>query len=56
MTADAYATAFMAMGSEAACRMAALIPEIDYYLIYTGEDGFTRITYSDGMASRLTKR
>jgi len=36
MTADAYATAFMAMGVEAACQMAETIPEIEYYIIYPG--------------------
>jgi len=56
MTADAYATAFMVMGVDAACSIAAQIPEIEYYLIYTGEDGFTRIKYSDGMSSKLVNR
>jgi thiamine biosynthesis lipoprotein len=56
MTADAYATAFMAMGVDAACRMAEQIPEIEYYIIYTGDDGFTRIKYSTGMSSMLVNR
>ena len=56
MTADAYATAFMVMGVEAACRMAEQIPEIEYYIIYSGDDGFTRIKYSDGMSSKLVNR
>jgi thiamine biosynthesis lipoprotein len=55
MTADAYATAFMAMGLEAACRMAEQIPEIEYYLIYSGEDGSIQINYSEGMASKLVR-
>ena len=55
MTADAYATAFMAMGVEAGCRMAEQIPEIEYYLIYSGEDGSMQIKYSKGMASKLVK-
>ena len=56
MTADAYATAFMAMGFDAACRMAEQIPEIEYYIIYTGDDSFTRIEYSEGMSSMLVNR
>jgi thiamine biosynthesis lipoprotein len=56
MTADAYATAFMAMGVEAACRMAEQIREIDYYIIYSGQDGLTQIKYSAGMASKLVNR
>ncbi|MDR0795583.1 MAG: FAD:protein FMN transferase [Tannerella sp.] len=56
MTADAYATAFMVMGSEDACRLAGQISEIDYYIIYSGEDGYTRISHSDGMALRLVNR
>jgi thiamine biosynthesis lipoprotein len=53
MTADAYATAFMAMGIEAACRMAEQIPEIDYYLIYSADDGSIQTMYSKGMVPRL---
>ena len=56
MTADAYATAFMAMGVEAACRLAEQIPEIEYYIIYSGEDGSLHSDYSKGMASQLVKR
>ncbi len=56
MTADAYATAFMAMGVEAACRMAEKIPEIEYYLIYSGDDNSLQIKYSKGIASKLVLR
>ena len=56
MTADAYATAFMVMGVEDACSLAEQIPEIAYYLIYSGDDGITQITYSDGMSSKLVNR
>ena len=55
MMADAYATAFMAMGVEDACRMAEHIPEIDYYLYYSGEDGSIQAIYSKGMASKLLR-
>jgi thiamine biosynthesis lipoprotein len=54
MTADAYATAFMVMNIEAACKMAEKIPEIEYYLIYAGDTtGTYKIKYSDGMKSML---
>jgi thiamine biosynthesis lipoprotein len=56
MTADAYATAFMVMGVEAACRMAEQIPKLEYYIIYAGDDGLTRIKHSDGMSSKLIVR
>lgn len=46
MTADAYATAFMAMGLEAACRMAESVPEIAYYVIYADESGVHRVKMS----------
>ena len=55
MTADAYATAFMVLGVEAACRMAEKIPEIEYYLIFSGEDDTQQIKYSTGMSSKLVK-
>ena len=56
MTADAYATAFMAMGLEKARQMADSIPEIEYYVIYADETGKHRIEYSDGMLPYLPKR
>ncbi|MDR2914478.1 MAG: FAD:protein FMN transferase [Tannerella sp.] len=54
MTADAYATAFMVMGVEAACKMAENIPEIEYYLILNDEHtGKYKIKYSEGMKTML---
>jgi thiamine biosynthesis lipoprotein len=53
MTADAYATAFMVMGVDAACRMAEKIPQIEYYIIYVEDDDTTAIKYSKGMSSKL---
>jgi thiamine biosynthesis lipoprotein len=55
MTADAYATAFMAMGMDAACRMAENIPEIEYYLIYPGPGDTFQVKYSEGMEKLLMK-
>jgi len=36
--------------------MAEQIPEIEYYLIYTGEDGSMQIKYSKGMLPKLVNR
>jgi thiamine biosynthesis lipoprotein len=57
MTADAYATAFMAMGTEAAREMAENIPEIGYCLICPAENNFSRFKkiYSTGMNAILKK-
>lgn len=56
MTADAYATAFMAMGLEKAREMAASLPEIEYYIIYMDDNGQHQIEYSEGMLSYLPQR
>lgn len=56
MTADAYATAFMAMGLEKARQMADSLPEIEYYVIYADEKGKHQIEYSKGMLPYLPKR
>ena len=54
MTADAYATAFMVMGVEAACQLAETIPEINYYLIYLDEISYSyQKKYSKGLKSML---
>ena len=56
MTADAYATAFMAMGVEAACRMAESIPEIEYYIIYPSKTANTfQKKITPGMKSMLLR-
>lgn len=56
MAADAYATAFMAMGVEKARIMAESIPEIEYYIIYADENGQHQIEYSKGMLQYLPGR
>ena len=54
MTADAYATVFMVLGVEAAEKIAAKVPEIEYYLIYDeDESGRYSKKYSEGMKSML---
>lgn len=56
ITADAYATAFMAMGLEKAREAAKNIPGIEYYVIYTDENGKHQIEYSDSMLQYLPNR
>jgi len=56
ITADAYATAFMAMGLEKARQMADSIPGIEYYVIYSDEEGKHQVEYSEGMLPYLPKR
>ena len=56
ITADAYATAFMAMGLEKAREVAKNIPGIEYYVIYTDENGKHQIEYSTGMLQFLPNR
>lgn len=48
MTADAYATAFMAMGKQKSIELAKEIPGLYYYFIYEKEDGTFGIEYSEG--------
>lgn len=56
ITADAYATAFMAMGLEKVRQVAPNIPGIEYYVIYSDENGKHQIEYSTGMLQYLPKR
>ncbi|WP_293713899.1 FAD:protein FMN transferase [uncultured Parabacteroides sp.] len=56
ITADAYATAFMAMGLEKARQAAKNIPDIEYYVIYSDENGKHQIEYSEGMLQYLPNR
>jgi thiamine biosynthesis lipoprotein len=53
MTADAYATAFMAMGLEAAIHTASTLPDLDYLLIYADSTGAYQTASSTGMQARL---
>ncbi len=56
ITADAYSTAFMAMGLEKAREAAKNIPGIEYYVIYSDENGKHQIEYSTGMLQYLPNR
>lgn len=51
MTADAYATAFMASGLEKSKEIAKQIPGLLYYFIYVKPDGSLDVLYSDGFES-----
>jgi len=55
MTADAYATALMVMGSDEAVRVADNLKAFDYFLIYTDQEGAYKLKYSDGMKQYLLK-
>lgn len=48
MTADAYATAFMASGLEKSKEIAKNIPGLLYYFIYAKPDGTVDVVYSEG--------
>ncbi|MCC8152869.1 MAG: FAD:protein FMN transferase [Tannerellaceae bacterium] len=56
MTADAYATACMAMGLEKAVENADNIPEIEYFFIYADEEGKHQVKYSKGLLPYLPNR
>ena len=56
MIADACATAFMVLGVEQAAEFAKKVPEIEYFLIYTGENGEECVAYSEGMLKYLPNR
>ncbi|MEG2067768.1 MAG: FAD:protein FMN transferase, partial [Tannerellaceae bacterium] len=56
MTADAYATTFMALGTDSAKRLAESIPEIEYFIIYADHEGKHQVAYSKGMTRYLPNR
>ena len=49
ITADAYATAFMVMGTEAAFAFASQQPDIEAYLIFADENDELKFMYTDGL-------
>jgi len=53
MFADAYATAFMVMGLKKSKQFALENPEIEIYLVYTGNDGAWGTYISPGMRKRI---
>ena len=48
MKADAYATAFMVLGTERALEISNEMPDLDVFLIYSDENGEFQYIYSDG--------
>lgn len=56
MTADAYATAFVAMGMQKSIEVASKIDGLEYYFIYDNEkDGRFDVIYSDGFEKYINK-
>ncbi len=53
MLADAYATAFMVMGVKKTKQFVASNPEIEIYLVYTGNDGDWKTFVSPNMQNRI---
>jgi thiamine biosynthesis lipoprotein len=49
-TADAFATAFMAMGLDKAFALASELPELEAYFIYSAEDGALKVKYTARVA------
>lgn len=49
MTADAYATAFMAMGFEKAFSLASKMNELEAFFIYSDEEGNMQVKYTIGL-------
>jgi thiamine biosynthesis lipoprotein len=56
MTADAYATAFMVMGIEKAVEFAGAVEGIDYFFIFSDDQGNNLVSFSDGMGAYLLNR
>lgn len=48
MKADAYATAFMVLGTDSALAICRKFPDMDCYLIYSDEEGKLQVAYTDG--------
>jgi thiamine biosynthesis lipoprotein len=55
MTADAFATAFMTMDMENACKVGNMIPGLDYLFIYSDENGVLKERYSSGLDQYLPR-
>ncbi len=53
MTADAFATAFMVLGVEAAKKIVEKTPGIEVYFVYAGEDGKNKVYMSDKFKDHL---
>lgn len=49
MTADAYATAFMTLGTERAFELASQVPTVEAYFIFSKADGSMDVRYTPGL-------
>lgn len=50
LSADAYATAFMALGVDKAFQLATELPDIEGYFIFSKPDGSLNVRYTEGLA------
>ena len=50
LTADAYATAFMALGIDKAFQLASELPDVEGYFIFSKSDGSIDVRYTEGLA------
>ncbi len=55
MDADAFATAFMVLGTKKSIRLAEKMPDIKVYFIYSGADGTNQIYFSENFKKHLVK-
>ena len=55
MYADAYATAFMVMGTEKSKAFLASHPDLDAYLIYNNEQGEYSVWFTQGLEQKLER-
>lgn len=53
MTADAYATAFMTLGLDAACKLGDSIPGLAYYFVYSDENGSPQVKSSNNIGQYI---
>lgn len=55
MIADAYATAFMVLGTQKSLELANSLPDIEVYLIYANESGELNVEHTDGFNDYLVE-
>lgn len=55
MTADAFATAFMVLGVEAAKKVIEKTPGIEVYFVYAGDDGSNKVYMSDNFKKHIVE-
>lgn len=55
MKADAFATAFMVLGKDSALAVCERIPDMECYLIYSGDDGKLQEAYTNGFQKYIAE-